>query len=67
MPVMDGFEFLEEYFELDFTGKPPVVVMLTTSLNVSDIKRVEALGVADYLNKPLLEEALKKIIAKYKM
>lgn len=68
MPVMDGFAFLDAYKKLDFPGKSfVIIVMLTTSMNPGDVKRAEQAGIDDYINKPLLEEALQEILEKHAM
>lgn len=65
MPVMNGFEFMEAYAELDATMKASiVVVMLTSSIHPSDKDR--AGGVKDlnsFMNKPLTKEQLESVIA----
>lgn len=60
MPVMDGFEFLEEFEKLEFNNvERPLIVVLTTSTNTNDIKKVESSPIAaGYINKPLTEENL---------
>ncbi|AHM62735.1 response regulator receiver protein [Flammeovirgaceae bacterium 311] len=66
MPVMDGFAFLEAYQQLDFPDKSAaIIVMLTTSLNPSDVERAKNAGVADYINKPLTEQSLQEILEKH--
>ena len=66
MPVMNGFEFLEAYQQLDTALQQSIViVMLTSSLNPKDQQRVENTPAADYLNKPLTEENLKKVLEKH--
>ena len=64
MPVMNGWEFLEAYAELPLDGtRPPIVVMLTTSLNPSDIARAKDSGlVAEYVDKPLTQETLERLM-----
>jgi len=63
MPVMDGFEFLEAYKTLDFPDKKSVViVMLTTSTNPLDIKKLNDSGVFGYVNKPLTDEKFSSIL-----
>ena len=65
MPVMDGLGFLEEFRTLSFPGKETVtIVMLTTSLNPKDVKNVEAMGIYDFLNKPLTEEGLAALLGR---
>ena len=54
MPVMDGFEFLEAYKQLDFEQKESVVIiMLTTSLNPDDVKKAQQANITRLVNKPL--------------
>ena len=66
MPVMDGFEFLDAYKELEFEQKQSVViVMLTTSLNPRDVEKVQRANIGGLVNKPLTKQALEDIIAKH--
>ncbi len=67
MPRMNGFEFLEAYNKLDDNQKAKAVIcMLTTSLNPDDRKKALAMGaVSEFKHKPLTEEILNEIIAKY--
>lgn len=63
MPVMDGFDFLEEYSKLDFSNKNQVVIIvLTTSSNPKDIEKIEQYKVNGFINKPLTEEKLRNIL-----
>ncbi|WP_224999023.1 response regulator [Cesiribacter sp. SM1] len=65
MPVMDGFEFLEAYKELDLNGMPrPLIAVLTTSMNPRDVKRVQDLGIFDFINKPLSPKTVTQLIEK---
>ncbi len=66
MPVMDGFEFLEEYKKLPIANKDKVViVMLTTSTNQNDMGRSKNIPIRGFLNKPLTEDKLTKIMKDY--
>lgn len=67
MPGMNGFEFLEEYHELDEILKSKVVIiMLTTSLNPDDKERANTTKeVTEYQNKPLTVEILHETLEKY--
>jgi CheY-like chemotaxis protein len=66
MPVMDGFEFLERYKDLNIPNKSSIIiVMLTTSTNPNDTERLNKTGVAGYINKPLTEQKLKEVMDKY--
>lgn len=67
MPVMDGWEFLEEYQKLkkDQQGKV-VLLMLTSSLNPDDLDRANKIKEVDgFRNKPLTSEMLEVILTKY--
>jgi CheY-like chemotaxis protein len=63
MPVMDGFEFLNLYSQLDagFRNKIHLVV-LTTSSHPEDTLRTKT-HAATYLNKPLSREKIKKLLS----
>jgi CheY-like chemotaxis protein len=67
LPGMNGWEFLQEYNELDkkLQGKA-IVIMLTTSENPDDKMRSMGLNViADFKTKPLTIEMLEEIITKF--
>jgi CheY-like chemotaxis protein len=63
MPLMDGFQFLEEFERLgDRTKKHCKIVMLTSSINPQDVSRAKKYTyVQQYLNKPLTAENLEKL------
>ena len=60
MPLMDGFQFLDEFEKLSgSTKKKCKIVMLTSSINPQDFNRSKKyLNVKLYLNKPLTHESL---------
>ncbi len=63
MPILDGFQFLEqlEKFDADFV-KNLKVVMLTSSINPEDeMNARKSKLVHDFLHKPLTEDSLKKL------
>ena len=66
MPVMNGWEFLEEYKKLPDNKKADVVLMmLSTSLNPEDAIRAESMDeVMGFLSKPLTKESIMNIIEK---
>ena len=66
MPVMNGFEFLEEYETLDEHQKASFVVfMLTSSLHPKDISRAEQFESLDgYCEKPMTEAMIEDIMGK---
>lgn len=67
MPAMNGWEFLEQYSNLDQSRKANVViVMLTTSLNPDDRAKANKIpDVSGFETKPLTPEKLQSIIKKY--
>lgn len=63
MPRMNGYEFLLEYKKRGMHNTHTKVYMLTTSTLEEDRKKVLDTGiVADYFEKPLSEQHLRKII-----
>ncbi len=62
MPLMDGWEFMQEYSELLLNGSAPKVIMLTSSINPKDLQRAEEVsGIAGFRSKPLSSEVLNEI------
>lgn len=63
MPLMDGFQFLDEFEKLTAnTKKSCKIVMLTSSINPQDFDRSKKYGnVKLYLNKPLSHDSIQKI------
>lgn len=60
MPELDGFGFLEALKKLKVPGIENVnIVVITSSINPKDMERVRALGVTNYLIKPITLEKLK--------
>lgn len=66
MPGMNGWEFIDDYKQLDRgLQSQVVVVMLTTSDNAHDIVRARNTGIlADFVTKPLTKEKLEDILRK---
>ena len=66
MPVIDGFEFLEEFEKLMFKNKENVkVVMLSSSLIPKEVEISRNLGATDYLQKPLTTGKLGRLMHSY--
>ena len=63
MPLMDGFQFVEEYLRLSKNIKnKSKLVILTSSLSAEDKNRAAELGnEIMFINKPLNEESLNLI------
>jgi CheY-like chemotaxis protein len=63
MPLMDGFQFLDEFEKLnDNTKKKCRIVMLTSSINPQDFNRSKKYdNVKLYLNKPLSHDSIQKL------
>lgn len=60
MPLMDGFQFLDEFEKLSAKlRKKCKIVMLTSSINPEDSSRSKKYtAVRQYLNKPLAHESI---------
>lgn len=65
MPVMDGFEFLEEFDKLSENVKEGVyIIMLTSSTDENDLVRSRFFPIAGYIAKPLSPDKLSEVIDK---
>jgi CheY-like chemotaxis protein len=63
MPLMDGFQFLDEFEKLSKETKEYCnIIMLTSSINPQDMSKSKKYDyVKKYVNKPLTQESLKKL------
>ena len=63
MPLMDGFQFLDEFEKLTNVAKKKCrIVMLTSSINPQDFNRSKKYdNVKLYLNKPLSHDSILKL------
>lgn len=64
MPVMDGFDFLEELEKLRIKEKL-IIIILTTSGHTKDIDKLHGSGNSDIIAKPLTEQKFIKILDKF--
>jgi CheY-like chemotaxis protein len=63
MPVMSGWEFIDEYRKLENESKHGKIIVLTTSPNPEDEAKAMSIElVADYIKKPLTKEIVSELI-----
>ncbi len=64
MPIMDGWQFMDEYIKLKpRIGKKIIVYMVSSSNNEADIIRAKEISeISDYLVKPVTPEELNQIL-----
>ncbi len=67
MPLMDGWEFMEEFAKLDPSVKSSTIIyILSASPNPDDMARAgRTPGISGFINKPLSEKLISEIIAKH--
>lgn len=62
MPVMNGFEFLQEFDKLNITKENIKIFMLSSSLDPTDIKRsFDNKYITQFLHKPLTKKVLEDL------
>lgn len=63
MPMMNGFEFLQEYDKLTFESKNAIkIFMLSSSLDPTDVKRSsQNKYVSQFIHKPLTHKILAEL------
>jgi CheY-like chemotaxis protein len=67
MPVMNGWDFLEEFRRIDDSLKKIItIIMLSTFDNLNDIQKAESFeNITGLIEKPLTNEKMKENILKY--
>jgi len=65
MPVMDGFEATASIRKLNGRGGKTLVIAMTANALRGDRERCIASGMDDYLAKPVTQEALENLLAKW--
>jgi CheY-like chemotaxis protein len=61
MPIMDGFQFMEEYVKIKpKVGKNIIIYMVSSSVDPIDIEKAKNISaISDYIIKPMKPEELK--------
>ncbi|SHF32393.1 Response regulator receiver domain-containing protein [Arenibacter palladensis] len=64
MPIMDGFQFMEEYVKIKpKLGKKITIYMVSSSVDPVDIDRAKKISeITDYIVKPITHDQLTSII-----
>ncbi|MFY0712812.1 response regulator [Seonamhaeicola sp. NFXS20] len=64
MPIMDGFQFMEEYVKIKpKVGKKIIIYMVSSSVDPVDIKKAKSISeISDYIIKPIKSGELKSIL-----
>lgn len=65
MPVMNGWEFLEEFTKIYPKEKEmPIIFIMTSSIDVKDVEKAKAYNLeGHYLLKPVTSDVLKRVLA----
>lgn len=65
MPIMDGFQFMQEYIKIKpRVGKKITIYMVSSSVDADDIEKANEISdIAGYLIKPIKASELNDIIA----
>ena len=69
MPIMDGFQFMEEYVKIKpKLGKKITIYMISSSVDPVDIERAKKISeITDYIVKPITHDQLKLIVGKLRL
>jgi CheY-like chemotaxis protein len=62
MPKMDGFRFIEAFKQLPQEKQSGRIIILSSSKNEADVQRAQALGINDYIVKPLTIEKVRSVL-----
>ncbi|QRM89809.1 response regulator [Lacinutrix sp. WUR7] len=64
MPIMDGFQFMEEYIKIKpKLDKKITIYMISSSVDASDVERANKISeVSDYIIKPIKEGQIQSIL-----
>ncbi|GAB2974594.1 response regulator [Mucilaginibacter puniceus] len=62
MPIMDGFEFMQEFEKLDISKKNIKIYLLSSSLDPADVQKSSDNGyITQLIHKPLTKQILEGI------
>ncbi|MEO9893326.1 response regulator [Aurantibacter sp.] len=66
MPIMDGFQFMEEYIKImPSLGKKITIYMVSSSVDPADVERANKISeISDYIIKPVEPSQLESITDK---
>ena len=64
MPVMDGFQFMEEYVKIyPSVGKKIIIYMVSSSVDEKDVEKAASINeISDYIIKPIKRGELQNIL-----
>lgn len=64
MPVMDGFQFMEEYVKINpRVGKKITIYMVSSSVDDKDVEKAASINeISDYIIKPIKRGELQNIL-----
>lgn len=62
MPIMDGFEFLEKFYDLENAESSTKIIILSTSLDPSDVQNAKQKNCLGFLQKPLKKEDIEEYL-----
>lgn len=66
MVGMSGFQFLENYQQLNFQYRKRIIIAATaTSFSSGEVHRLKSFGVNDYLLKPLTQNSLQDLMRRH--
>ncbi|MAU16523.1 MAG: response regulator [Muricauda sp.] len=67
MPVMDGFQFMEEFVDLlPKLEKTIKVYLVSSSIDPKDLKKAKRIdAITDYLIKPLKSEDIREVLSHF--
>ncbi|HPM29938.1 MAG TPA: response regulator [Chryseolinea sp.] len=62
MPVMNGFQFMEEVKQMDcLKGSKVVTVMFSSTIDPREIEQAQSLGIEYFFSKPIVMEKIETV------